>query len=393
MHSSSVVETAARILKEYALCERCLGRCFGLLSTGITNEERGRAVIITMMLELSRRIFESGRGCSLLDKLREVYTSDGRLRDPDKCFICGGVTSRVKMAAQKIAEAVKGYEFATFRVGITLPARLVEAEDEIRRRFFVKFGESIKSELSREIGKEVSRLIGASASRNPDIDVTYNVASENIEVIPRPLYLRGFYVKLDSSLGSKEVEEAIGKTAAEFYRAETFKLHTVGMEVEGLKVLGFGREFVLELIRPVRRFTDPNVVRKEVNRKSSGLLYIRSLGFAGREAVAAVKRPEKTIVSYLILAKGTDVSKEEVEEAERVRRVVIKRGTRKLERRIFDLKIKRWNETILIFLRCQGGVNPKKFVEGGRSYEPSLGDLFGGKISYLEHIVIEARGE
>jgi tRNA pseudouridine synthase 10 len=48
------IEIVSALLKEYALCDSCLGRQFAMLGHGLTNEERGRVLKLACIIEGNR---------------------------------------------------------------------------------------------------------------------------------------------------------------------------------------------------------------------------------------------------------------------------------------------------------------------------------------------------
>ena len=51
---------------------------------------------------------------------------------------------------------MKGYEFATFLVGIEVPIKVEEREDEFKAVFNLGYSESIKHEFGRLLGKALA---------------------------------------------------------------------------------------------------------------------------------------------------------------------------------------------------------------------------------------------
>jgi len=74
-------------LGDRALCDSCLGRLFGKLGHGLTNQARGQAV---------REIAQISEG---------------------PCWVCGGLTDRYDDLAALVARKLEPWEFETFRIG------------------------------------------------------------------------------------------------------------------------------------------------------------------------------------------------------------------------------------------------------------------------------------
>ena len=75
------LEAMEAVAKE-GLCDRCLGRMFGKLGTGMTNDVRG-------------------------SKIREALTEAGKdVPAPDECTLCDDVFDNLDVFAEAVAEKV-----------------------------------------------------------------------------------------------------------------------------------------------------------------------------------------------------------------------------------------------------------------------------------------------
>src|SRR4030042_4510790 len=99
----SVLETALEILEKHALCDNCLGRQFALLGRGIENNERGKALKLSLTMQASAlSLAKNTKGSRQL----RVLASNGFFGDaeetlrqygkrapgtkPVACFLCDG---------------------------------------------------------------------------------------------------------------------------------------------------------------------------------------------------------------------------------------------------------------------------------------------------------------
>lgn len=60
--------------------------------------------------------------------------------------------SQLDSIIEKILLRVEKYQFDTFLLGASLPAKYYEHEDQIRARFKIRGTESIKKEFTKELG-------------------------------------------------------------------------------------------------------------------------------------------------------------------------------------------------------------------------------------------------
>src|SRR2546428_10975823 len=90
--------------------------------------------------------------CSLRQGFREA-TATG----PRRCFICRGLTTRVDEIRSDVLRRLRGYEFRTFSVGLSLPEGMQEREDQLRAEYKLKGRETIKAWLSKSLSERVAR--------------------------------------------------------------------------------------------------------------------------------------------------------------------------------------------------------------------------------------------
>ncbi len=200
-----LLEKVEEVVLEHNLCLECLGRMFAGLSARLSNRERGRALATVLSMALSREMLEGREDKKqLAEKLAMVYSQKG-LRDVlsnrgyvvkksrnAKCEICDNIFSRMDQHVDSIMKEIEGYEFETYLVGVSVPSEVEEREDEVRSKHGLKYAESIRSELSREIGKAMQkRSLGKSFSLRPDLKVDFNPYTGRVKVSSRKLTLGG----------------------------------------------------------------------------------------------------------------------------------------------------------------------------------------------------------
>jgi len=181
----------------------------------------------------------------------------------------------------RIMDAVRGYEFKTFLIGATLPTQIYEREDAIRARLKIRGRESVKTQLTRELGMLLARLAGKKVEyMKPDIMISLTIDKENninIAVKSRPLAISGRYVKKSRGLPQKQdkcpscegkgcdscnhsglsgygsVEGVIAKGLMEMTGGQAPKFSWIGSEDQSSLVLGDGRPFYARISNPKKR--------------------------------------------------------------------------------------------------------------------------------------------
>ncbi|MHA2389131.1 MAG: hypothetical protein ACXACW_10475, partial [Candidatus Hodarchaeales archaeon] len=168
---SYLFTTILPFIEKHHVCNSCLGRQFGNLLTGLSNADRGSAlkIFLAMEWEISHR--QAKTDCetfsSLMSKDFLVGEQSVRRYFPEAeanslpCTICQDFLSIpfLESLAREACDLVSEYEFSTFLVGSQFPPNVIDSEDIIRSTFNLEYGESIKSDFNRELGKILSTLI------------------------------------------------------------------------------------------------------------------------------------------------------------------------------------------------------------------------------------------
>lgn len=403
-------DRAQEIISGEQICDRCLGRCFAYLGTGLSNPERGRSLRVALAM------------------LRNLPVT---VVEPNECSICRGVFSSVDEWAERIAERLKEYEFRTYLVGTRVPPDMEEAERALWERYKIprEQTEPIKREFNREVGKRLEGRRAAEGRQatvdfsHPEITVLIDLAREKLDVRIRSLYVYGRYRKLVRGIpqtkwpcrhckgqGCSEcggtgkqypesVEELIARPIMEAARGEGHALHGAGREDIDARMLGSGRPFVLEVKAPRKRSLDLKELERAVNGWAQGKVEVQGLKFVDRGAVEAVKTMEGKRKSYRArVAFERPVSQSELDEALKKlvgdirqrtpRRVSHRRADLERVRRVYEIHGRMTGEReAVIELAGEGGLYVKELISGdeGRT-KPNLAALLktGARVTELD---------
>jgi len=414
-----VVERATALLEQYPLCDHCLGRQFSMLGHGLTNGERGTAIKRLLVLEASRLLLEKDEAGKTLLSLVAVNgfskVSFATLQalgvevelGETSCYLCGNAFTGLDGLSEKVVERLSSYEYNSFLVGVRADDRVEDREDELRARFKVRWGESIRSDFSREIGKRVVNATGKEvAFKRPDILVTVNPFTENISLKVNSLFVYGRYRKLvrgipqakwvcsqcggsgcakcqnTGKLYPESVEELISQSLIQATAGTDVKIHAAGREDIDARVLGSGRPFIIEVVNPVKRSVNLHLLEKEINSTAEGKIEVEQLEFTSKDHVRKLKSGEgaekvyrakvefEECVSDEVLSRLEETMEQTVIRQKTPTRVMHRRAEKLRKRRILKLKVKRLNHTLIeLLVRCEGGLYIKEFIsgDGGRT--------------------------
>ena len=144
---------------------------------------------------------------SCLEGVREVrkgMTNDaGKIaRDslalgaPEGCSLCDDVFDLLDRFAESVAESVNSVESDNFLVGCRVDPAITEAEKALWKELGIE-GESIKTELNREIGKIALPMINRPVEfKNPQVVACIDTRFADVELDMAPLFIYGRYNKL-----------------------------------------------------------------------------------------------------------------------------------------------------------------------------------------------------
>jgi tRNA pseudouridine synthase 10 len=429
---SKLTMVARRILQLGPICDSCLGRQFAMLSTGLTNAERGRA--IKTFLSMAGSLDDSGRG--ILEELAPSSKS-ARLKlglegEPERCWVCLGEMEpeRLDHWAESAERELRHIEHGTFLVGTKMSGLLAENEELILADGGSRHAEPMKSELNREVGKRIAERTEKTTSfSSPDVLLVLNVGEGQVDVQVSSLYIRGRYRKLVRGFpqtrwpcrecgGSgcescnftgrrypESVDELIRDPIIEATRCDDTVFHGSGREDIDARMLGTGRPFVVEAVSPRIRTVDLIRLEEEINRRAAGKVEVLGLEFTEKAMVEHLKKAlfEK---SYSMLVEfEKEVSEEKLKsvldklvglvEQRTPTRVSHRRADKVRKREVLDFRLDRLSgKTARMTLKGTSGLYVKELVSGddGRT-EPSLAGLLGVGAKVVELDVLNVGGE
>ncbi len=387
---------AARRAAGRPLCPECFGRLFGRLGHGLTNPERAA-------------------------RLRQLLGGDPGSPGAT-CSVCAGLFDRLDSWVDRSTRAAEGLEWHRFTCGSRWEPELLAGEEALWTEVGTEWGESARLAFNRELGKRVEARTGAEGgTERPDLVFLADLAVGRVGVTVMPIYFRGRYRKLDRTLPQtrwpcrrcegrgctacggtgktypESVEEIV---AAPFLRTSGgtgSRFHGMGREDIDARMLGRGRPFVLEILRPRRRTLDLGAIGDELATAAAGRVEVVGLQATDAPEVVRVKEanPDKSyrvgVIGDAAVAKVNEALDLALARAIAQRtptRVAHRRADRVRTRRIVAAHVVEASEgRFTLDLRTEAGTYVKEWVEGdGGRTEPSLAGLLGVplKVDFLD---------
>ncbi|MHA1610941.1 MAG: tRNA pseudouridine(54/55) synthase Pus10 [Promethearchaeota archaeon] len=234
----SIPQKTIDILKQYSICDECLGRQFSYLGTATDNSKRASAILLSLTMETHAALkaetvqkkftlFEytpqelleiialQAKFYPALKSLQDYYA---KYEDTNKinelkenwekhdCDLCQNILKQysINKICSEIEDEVAEYDFNNFLIGTYLNPIITNKEEDIRAKIGIANGESFKANLNRLVGKELQiRFNKPTIFQKPDLQVMIDLR-ENIsptyELQPKALYLESKYKKFTREL-------------------------------------------------------------------------------------------------------------------------------------------------------------------------------------------------
>jgi tRNA pseudouridine synthase 10 len=421
-----ILKIARALLESNVLCDHCLGRQFALLSHGQTNDSRGEIIKLLLVLEGHRLVLlgkEDGKKILqtvAVNGLSNVSVQTLRVLGLDVassknvCYLCEDNFVSLNDLAQEIIHKLSDYEYQTMLIGIKVPLNIEEKEDELRAKFRLNWGESIRNEFSREIGKRVLKVTGKIVDyKRPDILVLVNPFTNHVNLQINSLFIGGKYKKLIRGIPqarwlcrdcsgqgcvkcnwtgkryTDSVEELIATPILEETFGSETKFHAAGREDIDARVLGFGRPFIVEMKNPKKRFLDLNKMEKKINNHAKTKVEVRGLVFVSKEDVRRLKIKGQVEKIYRAMVEfESEICNDELSRIEKglsdklisqmtPQRVLHRRADKMRKKYLYEVNLKKLGPTLVeMLIRSQGGLYIKELItgDGGRT-KPSISEI------------------
>lgn len=316
--------------------------------------------------------------------------------EPKACYICKNLMSGIALHVQKMIEISKDYQFSTFLIGAVLQPSILDRDDAIRSDLKLRGIPSIKSDVTREMGKSFSRRRRAKVDyHNPDMVFTVDFKRDYCEIKPKAILLQARYTKHVRGLQQKQkpcdqcdgkgcfvcdfhgirefnsVEGRIAKFMIEKFGARQAKITWIGSEDESSLVKGNGRPFFARLVNPHKRHI---VLPKKMDLDGVSIHGVKPITkipsdpIRFRTKVVLEIEAEDSINSDLLGYLGK-LKEHPI--------VIYESSGHKNKKTIYGIKAEGESDiSFKIMMESDGGIPLKRFV-AGQDVEPSISETLG----------------
>lgn len=441
-----ILDTIQNLLQEFTLCPNCIGRQFGTLVSGTSNKARGESLLLTIGMQIHQTYIETKEIPDSLQNLLHIdftpltslITKIDELKDitPEikPCFICNDLFRDVTLEkiANNIVAQSQRYEFTTFLVGCNTSPTITEKEEILRAKFSLQYGETLKSEFNREIGKLVlSKLENKDVEFNtPEILFVVDLETRVVQVSSNPLFIEGAYRKLVRGIPQAiwlcnncqgkgcekcnqtgrnypdSVEEYITPYIQQAAKGTDVKIHCSGREDVDALMLGKGRPFVVEVRQPKIRTLDLPALEILINTSANRRMDVTLKGTSSRMVMRSLKghstkMAKRYRMKVTLSEPNLDLWNEEIIKKGLVgqinqdtpNRVKHRRADLLRKREVYDIGFNKLSDTEgEVEIYCEGGLYVKELMHGdeGRT-RPSLAEIVSRivTVNYLDVLEVE----
>ncbi|MFX1577849.1 MAG: tRNA pseudouridine(54/55) synthase Pus10, partial [Promethearchaeota archaeon] len=175
-----------------------------------------------------------------------------------------------------------------------------------------------------------------------------------------------------------------------FTKGKDVKFHGAGREDIDALMLGSGRPFVIEVLRPRTRTIPLNQVERQINKSTKGKVKVTNLRFANKEVVQRLKSTATLSkkVYKAIMHVEAPIAQDTLKKLQELplpiqihqrtpQRVSHRRSDRVRKKRVDAVEIVAIDpKTFELTITCQGGLYVKEFISGdeGRTI-PSISEI------------------
>ena len=368
----TVIPMANEIIKKYGLCDYCMGRLFSKQLGLSSNRLLGK-------------------------KLNKSQHS------PSKCYICKNLFDNLKHFLKLMAESSSSYSYSSFSVGAMIQPSIVDRDDQIRSRYKLRGIDSIKTDITKELGRSFSKKTQKLVDHlDPEITFTLNLKDELCQLRSKSITFSGRYVKTLRGLPQKQkscgncfgkgcrtcnfhgisefdsVEGLISKFIFAKIGGTLAKFTWIGGEDKSSLVLGTGRPFFVKIQNPNKR----KLLFSSVTLES---LKIDRLNLVDESP----KKPVRFNSSFSVkVSTESEINKETLKKLKNISNhfvVIYDAFGKRSEKKIFDVKYRKNSKTTFtLMMKAEGGLPIKKFVSDADDVVPTVSKILNARCTCQE---------
>lgn len=359
-----IIPIAHKILQKYDLCDHCLGRLFSKQLHLSSNKTLGK-------------------------KLKKSIISS------QKCYICKDLFDNLTHFLKLMTDASSSYLYDTFSVGAIIKPSIVDRDDSIRSTYKLRGIDSIKTDITKELGKVFARKTRKVIDHlDPELTFTLNLKDESCELRSKSIVLSGRYVKTMRGIPQKQkscdncfgkgcrvcdfhgicefesVEGIIAKFLFEKFGGTIAKFTWIGGEDKSSLVLGSGRPFFVKLQNPLKR-----KIRSSYAKFDS--LQINHLKLVHKSPKTPLKFHSTVKVKITTSSEIDSKNLKKLKELEKNSVIVCDKSGKRSEKKVSSIKyVKNSKNMLTLIFKAESGLPIKRFVTSD-DVSPGISTILG----------------
>jgi len=368
-----IIPIANQIIKEYDLCDRCLGRLF------------------SKQLNLSSN--------KLLGKKLKVNFN----RLTTKCYICKNLLDNLAPYLKSMLNVSHKYDFTSIVVGAMIKPSIMDRDDYIRSKYKLRGIDSVKTDITKELGKQFTKKTKKTIDfLNPDLTFTIDFKNGTCEIRSKPIMLHGRYTKSQRGLPQKQkscincfgkgcrncnfhgiseydsIEGKISQFLFNKFGGTTAKFTWVGGEDQSSLVVGSGRPFFVKIQNPLKR----NI---SLSRKIAlDYVTIHDCKIIFESPKSPLKFTSSIEMEILTENEINSSKLKKLNEIVNIPVVVYDSFGKRSEKIISQLKYKKTGKNcFILFITAEGGLPVKRFVESN-DVTPGISQILNDKCRCIQ---------
>ena len=378
MTIKEIIPIANQIIRDYDLCDSCLGRLFSKQLHLSSNKLLGK--------KLKMSVRQSSK----------------------KCFICKNLLDNLTPYLKLMLDASSKYDFSSMIVGALIKPSVIDRDDYIRSKYKLRGIDSVKTDITKELGKQFIKKTKKTIDfLNPDLTFTINFKDESCQLRSKPILLHGRYTKSERGLPQKQkpcvncsgkgcrccnfhgiseydsVEGKLSEFLFDKFGGTTAKFTWVGGEDKSSLVLGSGRPFFVKIQNPFKRDL---VLPRKITSNSVVMHNCKIISLPPKTPIKfnssiELKISTENEILPTTMAKLKGILNGPV--------VVYETSGKRSEKVISDLKYKKTSKNCFtLFIKAEGGLPVKRFVDGD-DVTPGLRQIMNDKCTCITFDFLE----
>jgi len=378
MTIKEIIPIANQIIRNYELCDSCLGRLFSKQLHLSSNKLLGK--------KLKMSVRQSSK----------------------KCFICKNLLDNLTPYLKLMLDASSKYDFSSMIVGALIKPSVIDRDDYIRSKYKLRWIDSVKTDITKELGKQFTKKTKKTIDfLNPDLTFTINFKDESCQLRSKPILLHGRYTKSERGLPQKQkscvncsgkgcrscnfhgiseydsVEGKLSEFLFDKFGGTTAKFTWVGGEDKSSLVLGSGRPFFVKIQNPFKRnlILPRKITSDSVVIHNCKIIYVPPKTPIKFNSTIELKISTENEILPTTMVKLKSILSGPV--------VVYETSGKRSEKVISDLKYKKTSKNCFtLFIKAEGGLPVKRFVDGD-NVTPGIRQIMNDKCTCMTFDFLE----